>query len=194
MSDLVNIKSTLMQNGQINTANIMAYCRAITPQFYKDLSHADLIAEKIAIELLTGHIDPPVLQKMCEFAVQGYGIARSENPKVFFDINYILTHYRDAFNHVWCYSMEIPDDYNWCGDTWYEERTRTIIEYWRKWENGEMVGEIIVKHIQEKKYDERYAKQKGMMEHHYTPKYWSERNKRNQLEQERKITDGTIWD
>jgi len=173
---------------------VMAVCRAITPQFYRNMSDIELKAERASIELLTCHIDAPVLAKMCEFAVQGYGIARSENSKAYFDINYILTHYREAFNHVWCHGVDIPSDYYWCGDTWYDERTRIITEYWRKYENDKMVGEIIVKHIQERKYDERYAKQKGMLEHHYTPKYWSERKKRDQAEQERKLADGTFWD
>lgn len=91
-------------------AQIMAVCRAVTPQFYKGQSVDDLKAEKAAIELLTAHIDDNVLAKMCELSVQSYATARSDNGKVYFDINYFLSFYRTAFNYVWCDSVNVPSD------------------------------------------------------------------------------------
>jgi len=178
-----NLISTKNQVGLLSrptAENIMAFCRVITPQFYKGLSRQDLVAEKMSIELLTGHMDVPVLRKMCELAVQNYGIARSENTKMYFDINYILTFYRMAFNYVWCDSVEIPDGYDCYGNGIFDESTRVITERWYT-ENDER-PDIIVKFIVERKYDDRYAKQKGFMERHFTAKYYSVEKKRREAE------------
>ena len=160
-------------------ANIMAFCRVITPQFYKGLTRSDMAAEKLAIEFLTKDMDLPVLKKMCELAAQCYGVARSESGKTFFDINYIMTFYRAAFNEVWCYSVDIPEGYEWSCSTSFNETTRVITERWYL----ENAPDITVKFIVERKYDDRYEKQRGMLERHYTPKFWSEQEKRRKREQ-----------
>ena len=49
-----------------------------------------------SIQVLTADIDGAVMAKMCEMAAKDYPRARSENPKVYFDINYILTFYKKA--------------------------------------------------------------------------------------------------
>jgi len=174
MSNLLKTKNEAALILNTTAANIMAFCRVITPQFYKGLSHSAMAAEKLAIELLTAHMDPPVLRKMCEMAAQNYGTARSENGKTFFDINYIMTFYRAAFNLIWCDSVEIPNDYYWSSDTTYDETTRIITERWYT-ENGG--PDIIVKFITERKYDDRYDRGRSY-ERHYTPKYWKEQEKR----------------
>lgn len=108
-------------------AQIMAVCRAVTPQFYKGQSIDDLKAEKAAIELLTAHIDDEVLAKMCELSVQSYATARSDNEKVYFDINYFLSFYRMAFNYVWCDSVDVPRDAE-LKSSHYDPISRMIIE------------------------------------------------------------------
>lgn len=91
---------------------IMAFCRAVTPQFYKNMADVDLIAEKSSIELLTSNIEQECLAEMCKLAVLNYPRARSENAKEYFDINYILTFYKYAFNKVFCSSVEMPKNSN----------------------------------------------------------------------------------
>jgi|GEM_PF-2487870 len=180
MNNLINTQDDIKQNMRVTTAaQIMAYCRGITPQFYKGLSRADLATEKASIELLTAHIDPPVLQKMCEMAVENYGIARSENIKTYFDINYILTFYRLAFNWVWCDCVEIPDDYDDDGRATFDEKTRIITERWYSKNGG---ADIIVKFIVKREYDDRYGKKWGTNERHHTPKYHRVQSKRREAD------------
>lgn len=87
---------------------IMAICRAVTPQFYKGMSDIDIQAEKASIELLTYNIDQQCLAEMCKLAITNYAHARSNSEKVYFDINYILTFYKQAFNKVFCDLVELP--------------------------------------------------------------------------------------
>jgi len=180
MTSLIKTKSETALTPHTTAANIMAFCRVITPQFYKGLSYSAMAAEKLAIELLTGHIEQPVLRRMCELAAQSYGIARSESSKTFFDINYILTFYRTAFNEIWCYSVEIPDGYSCSGDAVFDETTRIITERWQ----SDNAPDIIIKFIVERKYDDRFEKRRGLIERHHTPKFWSEqeKNTKNRLE------------
>ncbi|MCL2255836.1 MAG: hypothetical protein FWC11_03140, partial [Firmicutes bacterium] len=158
MVKLVKTKNDVSLTSPTTAEHIMAFCRVITPQFYKGLSRTDMVAEKMAIEMLTSNIDPPVLQKMCELATQNYRIARSESPKTFFDINYILTFYRIAFNMVWCDDVEIPSCYECSSDATFDEATRIITERWYS-ESGS--PDIIIKFIVERKYDDRYDKKHG---------------------------------
>lgn len=87
---------------------IMTVCRAVTPQFYKGMSDLDIKAEKASIELLTSNIQQDCLAEMCRLAITNYARARSENEKTYFDINYILTFYKRAFNKLYCESVELP--------------------------------------------------------------------------------------
>ena len=75
---------------------VYALCRFITPQFYSKQTRDEAAATVSSIQVLTADIDGAVMAKMCEMAAKDYPKARSENPKVFFDINYILTFYKKA--------------------------------------------------------------------------------------------------
>lgn len=75
---------------------VYALCRFITPQFYSKQTRDEAAATVSSIQVLTADIDGAVMAKMCEMAAKDYPKARSENPKVFFDINYILTFYKMA--------------------------------------------------------------------------------------------------
>ena len=185
MSDLIVANTELSEVFQLYKTPaevIMAICRIITPQFYKGLSDADKKAERTAITILTAHIDPGVMLKMCELSVQNYGVARSDNSKVFFDINYILTFFRSAFNWFWCDRVDFSLDAKRIGDR-YEPTSRTITELW---EDGGI--EITVKYIADDDYNEivnRHSK-KGNWGSYHTPAYYrlSERQMR-----ERRLND-----
>ena len=75
---------------------VYALCRFITPQFYSKQTREEAAATVSSIQVLTADIDGEVMAKMCEMAAKDYPKARSENPKVFFVINYILTFYKKA--------------------------------------------------------------------------------------------------
>ena len=75
---------------------VYALCRFITPQFYSKQTRDEAAATVSSIQVLTADIDGAVIAKMCEMAAKDYPKARSENPKVYFDINYILTFYKRA--------------------------------------------------------------------------------------------------
>lgn len=80
---------------------VYALCRFITPQFYSKQTRDEAAATVSSIQVLTADIDGAVMAKMCEMAAKDYPRARSENPKVFFDINYILTFYKAAKKSLW---------------------------------------------------------------------------------------------
>ncbi len=89
---------------------VMSVCRAITPQFYKNLTLEDMKAEKLGIELLVADIDQKTLAEMCKRAVLNYPLTRSQNNKIYFDINYILEFYEASFNFVHSESVELSNE------------------------------------------------------------------------------------
>lgn len=135
---------------------VMAVCRMVTPQFYKTMSVSDIKAEKAAVDLFTADIDGATLAEMCKRAVLLYPKSRSENAKLFFDLNYILTFYNDAFNFVHCDSVEVKK-----GATKKAERYDDVKHIlWQKWVDVD--GEKTVGVIYDKK---------GSFEQHlYSPK------------------------
>jgi len=148
MSNLIKTSGGLaIKEKRAAVAHIMAISRVITPQFYKSLSDEDLKAEKVMIELLTGHIDAAVLRKMCELAVQNYGTARSDSNKTYWDINYILTFYRTAFNWIWCESIGLAESAKYRSST-YDRVSRIVVE---EWECEEGIIQTI-KYIMEEQY------------------------------------------
>lgn len=108
---------------------IMTVCRAITPQFYKSLSDLDIKAEKASIELLTSNIDQQCLAEMCRLAITNYSCARSDNDKTYFDINYILSFYKKAFNKLYCEMVELPKDSK-LQDSQYDYDNSILEEHW----------------------------------------------------------------
>jgi len=136
----------------------MSICRAITPQFYRGLKDEDVRAEKLSIELLTGNIDSAVLAKMCELAVTNYARARSEDKNTYFNINYLLTFFKQAFNLVWCNGVELPPNAEYASGE-YDYTTNTLTELWQL--GGE---KIIIKYIT--------APPKRNCDHTYSPKYY----------------------
>jgi hypothetical protein len=132
----------------------MSVCRAITPQFYKNMEIDDIKAEKMSIELLTADIDGETLAEMCKRAVLNYPKARSENNRTFFDINYMLQFYKQSFNFVHCENIKISKE----AIKIYEQYDYVKGILYQKWRepNGEekMVGII----------------QEEMKRHQYSPK------------------------
>ena len=126
---------------------IMTVCRAVTPQFYKGMSDLDVKAERMSIELLTSNIDQPCLAEMCKLAVMNYARCRSENPKAYFDINYILTFYKQAFNKLYCEQIEIPKEASYISGS-YDEDTHILTEIYEM-PNGERITVREIKERQE---------------------------------------------
>lgn len=113
MNELVKITSQLSVCDKKEVSKqVMSICRAITPQFYKNLTTEDMKAEKMSIELLTAEIDGETLSEMCRRAVLNYAKERSLNNKVYFDINYILQFYKQSFNFVHCDNVPVSTKAN----------------------------------------------------------------------------------
>lgn len=87
---------------------VMIVCRAITPQFYKNLTVEEMKAERLSIELLTSGMDQKVIAEMCKRAINNYARIRSDNNKVYFDINYLITFYKESFNYINCTCVNLP--------------------------------------------------------------------------------------
>lgn len=155
MNEIVKITSQLQICDRKDIAKqVMSVCRAITPQFYKNMEIDDMKAEKMSIELLTADIDGETLAEMCKRAVLNYPKARSENNRTFFDINYMLQFYKQSFNFVHCENIKISKE----AIKIYEQYDYVKGILYQKWRepNGEekMVGII----------------QEEMKGHQYSPK------------------------
>lgn len=142
MNDLVKSVS-LCERAQVPNM-IMAVCRSITPYFYKGLSKDDVKAEKLSIEMLTAGIDNKTLSVMCEMAIKRYPLARAENGRTYFDINYLLTFYKEAFNKVWCEDISV-EGCSYAGGS-YDKASKILTEVWKSQEDGR---EVFVRQIME---------------------------------------------
>ena len=153
MNELVNITNEIQQCEKKDISKqVMSVCRAITPQFYKSMTVEDVKAERLSIELLTADIDNNTLAEMCKRAVLNYPKARSLNEKTYFDINYILTFYKTAFNFIYCDSITVS---NKAEKIWeFYDDVKGIL--YQKWEepNGE---EKQIGIIQEKQNGHQYS-------------------------------------
>ena len=129
MNDLV--MKTAREIGTCDRGEIapqmMVMFRAVTPQFYKNLSDEDIEAERLGIELLIANIEQPCIAKMCELAVLNYPKSRSEDLKVYFDINYVLTFYKQAFNKIYCEDVDLPKGSKYLSGT-YDESLHVLTE------------------------------------------------------------------
>lgn len=98
MNELTTFYGQIAEQGETRdkARAVYALCRFITPQFYSKQTRDEAAATVSSIQVLTADIDGAVMAKMCEMAAKDYPKARSENPKVFFDINYILSFYKAA--------------------------------------------------------------------------------------------------
>lgn len=143
MKELITMTNEIAKSDKQDVAKqILGVCMAITPQFYKKMSMKDLNAEKLSIALLVENIDNETLAEMCKRAVEQYPKTRAENPKAYFDINYILTFYKDAFNYVHCDSVKISKKAEKI-DAKYDEKRKIIFQKWV--DNGQeiMIGYMI---------------------------------------------------
>lgn len=134
MNELVTITSQIEKCEKKDISKqVMSVCRAITPQFYKSMSVDDVKAERLSIELLTADIDNEVLAEMCKRAVLNYPKARSNNDRTYFDINYILTFYKSAFNFIHCDNIKLSKKAQKIQE--YFDPVKTIL--YQKWvDNG----------------------------------------------------------
>ena len=99
MNDLVTFANSLQQvteNVKNNAKQIYVVCRTIAPRFYKHTAE-EMSAHLASIQLLIQNIPENILTVMCQLAVEYYPLARSKDPKCFFDINYILEFYDAAW-------------------------------------------------------------------------------------------------
>ena len=153
MNELVNITNEIQQCDKKDISKqVMSVCRAITPQFYKSMTIEDVKAERLSIELLTADIDNNTLAEMCKRAVLNYPKARSLNEKTYFDINYILTFYKTAFNFIHCENVVVS---NKAEKIWefYDDVKGILYQKWKE-PNGE---EKQVAVIQDKQGGHQYS-------------------------------------
>lgn len=127
---------------------VMTVCRAITPQFYKNLTVEEMKAERLSIELLTSGIDQQTLAEMCKRAVNNYARIRSENNRVYFDINYLITFYKESFNFVNCENVKLSRSAELV-KSFYDNETHIITEIYN--DNNNMVT---IREIKDKKENE----------------------------------------
>ena len=152
MNELIKITNQIADcNNKEVAKQIMCVCRAITPAFYKNMSVEEIKAEKASIELLTLDIDQQTLSEMCKRAVLNYPYARSQNSKTFFDINYILQFYQEAFNFVHCYNIKLSRKAIKISSH-YDEAKKIL---WQKWEDKGQ--EITIAIIQDKQAGNQYS-------------------------------------
>lgn len=135
---------------------IMTICRTITPQFYKGMSDMDVAAEKLGIELMISNIDQHCLAEMCRLAVLNYPRFRSENPKTYFDVNYILTFYKQAFNQLYCDLIELPKK-SQLKTSSFNNETNILTEVWET-PSGEEVKIREICEPSKKSYERVYSK------------------------------------
>lgn len=153
MNELVNITNEIQQCEKKDISKqVMSVCRAITPQFYKSMTVEDVKAERLSIELLTADIDNNTLAEMCKRAVLNYPKSRSLNEKTYFDINYILTFYKTAFNFIHCENVVVS---NKAEKIWefYDDVKGILYQKWKE-PNGE---EKQVAVIQDKQGGHQYS-------------------------------------
>lgn len=162
MNSLIKVTTSVAtcQPSQV-TKEVMTVCRAVTPQFYRAMTDNELKAEALSIQLLTQGIDQPTLAEMCRLAVQGYAKTRSRNAKIYFDMNYILTYYIEAFNNVHCYSVDLPKDAELISNS-FDAETGKIKEAWKT-----SHGVVDIQFIEPKQ-----AESKAFIQRHYTPKFY----------------------
>lgn len=131
MNELIEITKNVATCSQNEVSKqMMTVFRAVTPQFYKSMTDSELRAEMLSIKLLTQNIDQQTLAEMCRLSVEGYATNRSENPKIYFDINYVLTYYVEAFNNVHCYNVKLPQGAELISNV-YDKETKKIHETWQ---------------------------------------------------------------
>lgn len=78
------------------TQQIYAYCVAMTPQVFKKKTKDEMKIEMAVIENSIKEIPPAIVKKMCELAINKYNKEKQQNPKLIFDISYILEQYVGA--------------------------------------------------------------------------------------------------
>lgn len=99
MNELTTFTNSLQQvseNVRNNAKQIYMVCRTIAPRFYKHTTE-EMNAHLTSIQLLIRNIPEDILAIMCQMAIEYYPRARSKDPKCFFDINYILEFYDEAW-------------------------------------------------------------------------------------------------
>lgn len=127
MNELTSVYNSLQQSDEVvrnNAKIIYAICRSVTPQFYKHNAEEMRVA-LTSIQLMISGVPENILAIMSQLAVKNYPIARSRNPHVYFDINYILEFYDEAWKKA------RPKEFDWfCGlvDLCEDGRTRDYRE------------------------------------------------------------------
>lgn len=148
MNELATVCANLQQannEARSKAKTIYALCRSITPQFYKHTTE-EMMAFVNSIQLMTQGIREDILSIMCKLAVERYPMDKSKDKKIFFDINYILGFYNQAWDEAKpeeysciCEYGKIDgkfkvgycryEDFDWCTrtakpniDIWWDER------------------------------------------------------------------------
>lgn len=102
MNEVAVMCNQLQQNSNAKrdlAKTIYAFCRSVTPQFYKQ-SVEEMNAAVTSIQMLIQGIREDVLAKMCQIAIREYPKTRAGSANSYFDINYILRFYDMAWNEA----------------------------------------------------------------------------------------------
>lgn len=79
---------------------IYAICRSVTPQFYTKQTPDEMDTMLNTIQLVIQNIREDILTVMCNLAVAAYPNDKAKKPNTFFDINYILGFYKQAWDEA----------------------------------------------------------------------------------------------
>lgn len=138
MNDLViNLASNIAKcDTKEVSKQIMSVCRAITPQFYKSMSVEEVKAERLGIELALSQIEQSVVSEMCMRAILDYPKRRSLNNACYFNINYILEYYIEAFNFIHSESIALSKNAELL-NSHFDKKTSILTQQWC--DNGSIV-------------------------------------------------------
>lgn len=132
LTTILHTLQTRQNEVALNRAKtIYAICRSITPQFYARQTSEEMTAMVNTIQLLTQSIREDILTCMCNLAVKAYPGDKAKNPKVFFDINYIL----GFFNEAWETAREERGYNCFCGQNENRQLLYTTYDGF-DWENN----------------------------------------------------------
>jgi hypothetical protein len=120
MSNLVKKEQELANNGEL-AKQIYAYCSMITPAYFNSKGVAEVKNEIKSIEFLIKDIDFETLKSMVSCAMDDYKNDKSKNPKLIFDIHYILSKYSIVQTLRECGYKDYKDVTKWFDEMTLEE-------------------------------------------------------------------------
>ena len=91
--ELINKQEIELTNNKTLARQIYAYCSMITPAYFNSKNDDEVKFEIKSIEFLIKDINFETLKAMIDCAITDYKEDKGKNPKMIFDIHYILSKY-----------------------------------------------------------------------------------------------------